>query len=83
MSYVFRDGPFKGAFVRQDFDPRLSVDSIHFQVFVVMEDQVSEKLKMETRFGRYVMLKDCKDKQIVEELRKYVGSLKRPRFSVD
>ena len=82
MSYVFKDGSFKGAFIRQDFDPRTTVDSIQYQIFVIMEDQVSEKLKMEAKLSRYVMLKDCKDKQILEELRKYVGSLKKPKFSV-
>lgn len=82
MSYCFKDGPFKGAFIRQDFDPRLSVDSARFQVFSFMESRETGLGAVEGKASRQTMIKDCRDAQVAEDLEKYIRDVKNGKFSV-
>lgn len=82
--YIFKDGPFKGAYIRINYDPRNDVQSIRSQVFHFMIDHPTIKdSKITTKVCQSVMLADCKNDQIMTDLNNFLtNSKKQLKFSV-
>lgn len=82
FSYSFRDGPFKTAYIRLDFDPKINVDSVKYQVFSFMISGDLNGNNRGRKFIKWILLKDCKDPQILETFKRFVQNSVNARFDV-
>ena len=82
FSYSFRDGPFKSAYIRVDFDPKINVESVKYQVFSFMINGDLNGNNSGKKFIKWILLKDCNDPQILETFNRFVQTSVNACFDV-